>query len=139
MDHDRWGPLKKEFGGAAVSTKPDLMIHMLEVLNIQEGQRILEIGTGTGYNAALLGHRLGDDNVFSVDIDPELIDTARRRLADIGRHPHLTVGNGAEGWPEYAPYDRIIATCAVRRLPWVWYDQLNPRGAVAGRLQTTSR
>lgn len=110
------------------STKPDLMIRMLEVLNIQEGQRILEIGTGTGYNTALLSHCLGDNNVFSVDIDPELIDTACRRLADIGRHPHLTVGNGAEGWPEHAPYDRIIATCAVRRLPWVWYDQLNPRG-----------
>lgn len=71
---------------------------MLEALDIQEGQRILEIGTDTGYNAALLGHRLGDDNVFSVDIDPELIDTARRRLADIGRHPHLAAGNGAEGW-----------------------------------------
>lgn len=110
------------------STKPDLMMRMLEALDIQEGQRILEIGTGTGYNAALLVHRLGDDHVFSVDIDPELIEAARRRLADIGRYPHLTVGNGAEGWREHAPYNRIIATCAVRRLPWAWYEQLAPGG-----------
>jgi protein-L-isoaspartate(D-aspartate) O-methyltransferase len=110
------------------STKPDLMVRMLETLCIREGQRILEIGTGTGYNAALLAHRLGNDNVFSIDIDPELVDTARRRLARIGCHPHLTVGDGAEGWPAHAPYHRILCTCAVRRVPWAWYDQLTAGG-----------
>jgi protein-L-isoaspartate(D-aspartate) O-methyltransferase len=110
------------------STKPDLMVRMLETLDIRDGQRILEIGTGTGYNAALLAHRLGDDNVFSVDIDPELVDTARRRLARIGRHPHLAAGDGSEGWPAHAPYHRILCICAVRRIPWVWYDQLTPGG-----------
>lgn len=110
------------------STKPDLMVRMLEALDISEGQRILEIGTGTGYNAALLAHRLGDDNVFSVDIDPELVDIAGRRLASIGRHPHLAARDGAKGWEEHAPYDRIIGTCAVRRIPWAWYDQLTPGG-----------
>lgn len=110
------------------STKPDLMVRMLETLGIGEGQRILEIGTGTGYNAALLAHRLGDDNVVSVDIDPELVDTARRRLARIGRHPHLAAGDGADGWPPHAPYHRILGTCAVRRIPWAWYDQLTPGG-----------
>ncbi len=110
------------------STKPDLMVRMLETLNIRDGQRILEIGTGTGYNAALLAHRLGDDNVFSIDIDPELITTARRRLARIGRHPHLTAGDGAKGWPLHAPYHRILCTCAVRRIPAAWYDQLTRDG-----------
>lgn len=110
------------------STKPDLMVRMLETLDIREGQRILEIGTGSGYNAALLAHRLGDDNVFSVDIDPEFVATARRRLASIGRHPHLAVGDGAQGWPAHAPYDRIIATCSVRRIPWSWHEQLTPGG-----------
>ena len=52
------------------STKPDLMIWMLETLDIADGMRVLEIGTGTGYNAALLTHRLGDHNVYSIDIDP---------------------------------------------------------------------
>jgi protein-L-isoaspartate(D-aspartate) O-methyltransferase len=110
------------------STKPDLMVRMLETLDIRDGQRILEIGTGTGYNAALLAHRLGDDNVFSVDIDPELVDTARRRLARVGRHPHFAAGDGADGWPPHAPYHRILCTCAVRRIPWAWYDQLTPGG-----------
>ena len=110
------------------STKPDLMVRMLETLDVHDGQRILEIGTGTGYNAALLAHRLGDDNVFSVDIDPELVTTARQRLARIGRHPHLAVRDGADGWREHAPYDRIISTCAVRRIPWSWHDQLTPGG-----------
>jgi protein-L-isoaspartate O-methyltransferase len=110
------------------STKPDLMVRMLETLDVREGQRILEIGTGTGYNAALLAHRLGDDNVFSVDIDPELIDTARRRLARIGRYPHLAARDGADGWPQHAPYHRIICTCAVRRIPLAWYGQLIPGG-----------
>lgn len=121
---DQYGNL----AAVSSSTKPDLMVRMLEALDIQDGQRVLEIGTGTGYNAALLAHRLGDNNVFSMDIDSELIDSARRRLADIGRHPHLTISHGAQGWPEHAPYDRIIATCAVRRLPWAWYDQLTPGG-----------
>jgi protein-L-isoaspartate O-methyltransferase len=110
------------------STKPDLMVHMLEALDVREGQRILEIGTGTGYNAALLAHHLGDDNVFSVDIDPELVDTTRRRLARIGRHPHLAAHDGADGWPQHAPYHRIICTCAVRRIPVAWHSQLIPGG-----------
>jgi protein-L-isoaspartate(D-aspartate) O-methyltransferase len=110
------------------STKPDLMVRMLETLDIRDGQRILEIGTGTGYNAALLAHRLGDDNVFSIDIDPELVNTARQRLAHIGHHPHLAVHDGADGWPQHAPYHRIIATCGVRQIPWTWYDQLTPDG-----------
>ncbi|MGH3568235.1 MAG: methyltransferase domain-containing protein [Pseudonocardia sp.] len=101
---------------------------MLETLDVREGQRVLEIGTGTGYNAALLAHRLGADKVFSVDIDPELVNAARRRLARIGHHPHLAVGDGADGWPHHAPYHRIICACAVRRIPAAWYDQLTPGG-----------
>lgn len=60
------------------STKPDLMIRMLEALNVHDGHQVLEIGTGTGYNAALLSHRLGDDGVCSVDIDPVLIAADRQ-------------------------------------------------------------
>ena len=62
------------------STKPSLMARMLEALDVRDGMRVLEIGTGTGYNAALLSHRLGDRNVVSIEIDPELVDQAARRL-----------------------------------------------------------
>jgi protein-L-isoaspartate(D-aspartate) O-methyltransferase len=110
------------------STKPDLMLRMLEVLNVHDGHRVLEIGTGTGYNAALLSHRLGDANVFSVDIDTELVNAARRRLAEIGYHPTLVAADGVDGLPEHAPYDRIIATCSVPTVPWAWAQQLTLGG-----------
>jgi protein-L-isoaspartate(D-aspartate) O-methyltransferase len=110
------------------STKPDLMLRMLEILDVHDGHRVLEIGTGTGYNAALLSHRLGPTNVFSVDIDGGLVDAARRRLAAIGYHPTLAAVDGVDGLPEHAPYDRIIATCSVPIVPWDWARQLAPGG-----------
>lgn len=116
--------------GISSSTKPDLMVRMLETLDIHDGHRVLEIGTGTGYNAALLAHRLGDEAVFSVDLDAELVDPARDRLAAIGLHPTLAVRDGAHGLAEHAPYDRIIATCSVPSVPRSWWDQLVPNGLV---------
>lgn len=112
------------------STKPDLMLRMLDVLDIHDGHKVLEIGTGTGYNAALLSHRLGEDLVFSVDIDDELVDSARCRLDAIGFRPTLATADGAAGLPQHAPYDRIIVTCSVPTVPWAWAEQLSPGGKV---------
>ncbi len=112
------------------STKPDLMVRMLEILDVHDGHRVLEIGTGTGYNAALLAHRLGDDRVFSVDVDDDLVDLARRRLHTAGFHPTLMVGDGVHGLAQHAPFDRIIATCSVPAVPWEWARQLAPGGAI---------
>ncbi|MGH3936421.1 MAG: methyltransferase domain-containing protein [Pseudonocardiaceae bacterium] len=117
------------------STKPDLMIRMLEALDVHDGHRVLEIGTGTGYNAALLAHRLGDRQVHSVDIDPVLVAAARDRLAQIGYHPTLVTGDGAEGLPEHAPFDRIIATCSLRAFPTQWIHQLRPGGVALVHLE----
>ncbi|HEU0090143.1 MAG TPA: methyltransferase domain-containing protein [Pseudonocardiaceae bacterium] len=117
------------------STKPDLMIRMLEALDLRAGHRVLEIGTGTGYNAALLTHRLGDRNVCSVDIDPALIAVARERLAQLGYHPTLAARDGAEGMAEHAPFDRIIATCALRAFPASWMYQLRPGGRALVHLE----
>jgi protein-L-isoaspartate O-methyltransferase len=116
--------------GRAVSstTKPDLMVRMLEILDVHNGHRVLEIGTGTGYNAALLCHRLGASNVFSLDIDAGLIAAATQRLAILGYHPHLTAHDGIDDWPQYAPYHRIIATCSAPRIPWTWGQQLTADG-----------
>jgi methyltransferase of ATP-grasp peptide maturase system len=111
------------------STKPDLMIRMLEALDVAEGMRVLEIGTGTGYNAALLSHRLGAENVYSIDIDAHLIDNARDRLHRLGyTAATLAAVDGIEGLPDHAPYDRIIATCALFAVPAAWITQLRPNG-----------
>lgn len=112
------------------STMPSLMVEMLEALDLHDGHRVLEIGTGTGYNAALLSHRLGADRVVSIDIDPDLVGTARRRLEELGHSPILVAGDGLDGVPVHGPYDRIIATCAVPQVPQEWIKQLAPGGAM---------
>ena len=112
------------------STKPDLMVRMLEILDVHDGHKVLEIGTGTGYNAALLVHRLGADRAFSIDIDDDLIDGARHRLDTIGVRPTLVTADGADGLPQHAPYDRIIVTCSVPTVPWAWAEQLSSGGQV---------
>lgn len=112
------------------SSQPSVMARMLELLDVHGGHRVLEIGTGTGYNAALLAHRLGDSNVFSIDIDAGLVDGARDRLASIDYEPTLVAADGEHGLAEYAPYDRIIATCSVRRIPLAWLDQLADDGLI---------
>ncbi len=113
-------------GLAAVSssTQPSLMVGMLDALDLRDHPRVLEIGTGTGYNAALMCHVLGDPAVFSVDVDPVLVDAARARLDSLGHHPVLATGDGRAGLASHAPYDRIIATCAFPVVPWAWAQQL---------------
>lgn len=116
--------------GLSSSSMPGLMTRMLEDLDVTDGHRVLEIGTGTGYNAALLCHRIGDENVFSVDIERSLVELARGRLSDLGYHPVLAAIDGADGLPEHAPFDRVIATCSVSRVPWTWIEQT----VIGGRL-----
>src|SRR5262249_60681651 len=90
---------------------------------------------GTGYNAALLAARLGDTQVFSVELRPDLTEAARQRLADTGYHPTLVTRDGAEGLAEHAPYDRIIATCAVPAVPPAWLAQTAPDGLILTDIQ----
>lgn len=119
------------------STAPDLMIRMLEALDIEAGHRVLEIGTGTGYNAALLCHRVGDTNVTTIDVDEALTGAARTRLARLGLHPTVVTGDGANGHPPGEPYDRIIATCSVRRIPSAWLGQVVPGGTIMATIETS--
>jgi protein-L-isoaspartate O-methyltransferase len=106
------------------------MVGMLDALDLGNHPRVLEIGTGTGYNAALMCHVLGDAAVLSVDVDPVLVEAARVRLDGLGHHPLLAVGDGRAGLPGHAPYDRIIATCAFPEVPWAWAEQLVAGGLV---------
>ncbi len=116
--------------GLSSTSTPGLMTRMLETLDIRDGHDVLEIGTGTGYNAALLTHRLGGGHVFSVDIERDLVDSARDRLAALGYRPTLMTADGAHGLPEHAPYDRLIATCSVPAIPWAWIEQTRVGGLI---------
>jgi protein-L-isoaspartate(D-aspartate) O-methyltransferase len=118
------------------STVPSLMASMLEALDPADGHRALEIGTGTGYNAGLLCHRLGDSNVVSVDIAADLVNAARERLASLDYHPTLGIGDGANGWVGGALYDRIVATCAPKRIPQAWIEQTRAGGRIVSPIAT---
>ncbi|MEU6150749.1 methyltransferase domain-containing protein [Actinosynnema sp. NPDC047251] len=110
------------------SSMPTIMAIMLEALDA-EGT-VLEIGTGTGYNAALLAHVLGDDAVTSIDVDPDVHARAAARLAEAGLRPFCVVGDGERGYPARAPYSRILGTCAVSRIPPAWLGQVEDGGLI---------
>jgi methyltransferase of ATP-grasp peptide maturase system len=115
------------------SSLPSLVVSMWEDLDVHDGQQVLEIGTGTGYSTALGCHRLGDDHVTSVEIDPGVAARAKAALEAAGYRPRLVVGDGLDGAPpgpgSRAPYDRLIATCALRAVPTSWIAQCR-RGAI---------
>ncbi|WP_181785460.1 methyltransferase domain-containing protein [Streptomyces phytophilus] len=112
-------------GGEPTSStsQPSVMLTMLNTLDIHDGQRVLEIGTGTGYNAALLCHRLGDRHLATIDVDPELTGLAEARLNQSGYRPAVYTGDGAAGVPQRASFDRIIATCRLSSVPRAWLEQ----------------
>jgi protein-L-isoaspartate(D-aspartate) O-methyltransferase len=114
------------------SSQPTIMAIMLEQLGVAPGQRVLEIGTGTGYNAALMSRLVGPDgSVVTVDIDPDLAERARVNLTAAG-YPEVTVicGDGGFGAREFAPYDRIIVTAGASDLAPEWLAQLGPGGRI---------
>jgi protein-L-isoaspartate(D-aspartate) O-methyltransferase len=134
-DPHRWqaargGALPTPGTPTSSSTAPGLMALMLEALDVHDGHRVLEIGTGSGYNAALLSHRLGSSRVVTVEVDPDVSDTARANLHAAGYTPTVAVADGAAGYPEGAPYDRLIATCSTPTVPPVWIDQVRPGGLI---------
>ncbi|MFE9372520.1 methyltransferase domain-containing protein [Streptomyces sp. NPDC006711] len=118
------------------SSQPSLMAGMLAALDLADGDRVLEIGAGTGYNAALLCHRLGEANVTTVDLDPEITDSARAHLATAGYRPAVITGDGARGAPARAPFDEVVATCAVASVPHEWVAQCRPGALILAPLAT---
>lgn len=112
---------------ACAAVRPGLLAGVLDALDVQRGHRVLEIGTGTGYGAALLCWLAGrEDNVTSIDTAPERLDRAGERLAAIGYRPFLTVAEADEGYPMRAPYDRVVTARSVPRVPATWLRQCVP-------------
>ncbi|MGW0912810.1 methyltransferase domain-containing protein [Streptomyces sp. NPDC002784] len=126
---DRTGEERGEVPTSSVSM-PSVVFRMLRDLDVRAGQRVLEIGTGTGWNAALLAHRLGADNVVSIEIDATVAAAARDRLACLGLWPQVLSRDGVEGDEPGAPYDRIIATAGLRSVPPAWISQVRPGGLI---------
>jgi protein-L-isoaspartate(D-aspartate) O-methyltransferase len=121
---------KRDADGLPVSSssQPALMAMMLDRLDLKPGHRVLEIGAGTGYNAALIKHIVGPSGtVVSIDIDLDTVQEARAHLALAG-YPDVTVlcRDGAEGAAEHAPFDRLIATVGLSDLSPAWLTQLTP-------------
>lgn len=110
-----------------VTTQPSLVARMVEALGLDGEERVLEVGTGYGWQTALLARLAGE--VFSVERFADLADTARKHLAGY-ENVHVVVGDGSAGLPEHAPYDAILVAAAFPRVPEPLAEQL----AEAGRL-----
>ncbi|WNG57256.1 protein-L-isoaspartate(D-aspartate) O-methyltransferase [Archangium gephyra] len=114
-------------GHGQTISQPFIVAFMTQALNLQPGERVLEIGTGSGYQTAVLA-RLGAE-VYTMESLPELAGPARERLERMGFNGiHFRVGDGSAGWPEDAPFDAVLGTAAPERLPPALYQQLRPGG-----------
>jgi len=108
-------------------SQPYIVAWMTELLELKPGEKVLEIGTGSGYQAAILA-ALGYVEVYSIEIIPELAESATERLAKLGYQVTTMFGDGYYGWPQYAPFDAIIVTAAPDHLPAPLVAQLKEGG-----------
>ena len=114
-------------GSGQTISQPYIVALMTSLLGVQPGDRVLEVGTGSGYQAAVLSRLAGE--VYSVEILKPLAERARRTLAELGyRNVHIRNGDGYKGWPAVAPFDGIIVTAAPPRIPEPLLQQLKTGG-----------
>ena len=114
-------------GHGQTISQPYIVAYMTEALRVEPEHRVLEIGTGSGYQAAILG-RLARE-VYTIEIVPALAERAAAALASLGYgHVRVRAGDGFAGWPEHAPFDRIMVTAAPEEIPPPLIDQLAPGG-----------
>jgi len=131
------GPGGRGMVATSSSSQPSVMALMLTALDAEPGHRVLEVGAGTGYNAALLARRVGAANVTTVDIDP-LVAAAAAASLDAAGFGAVTVvtGDGELGHPAGAPYDGVICTAGVRDVPYEWVRQTRPGGRIVAPWST---
>lgn len=114
-------------GEGQTISQPYIVAYMTEALNLEADDKVLEVGTGSGYQAAVLGVIAAD--VYTIEIVPPLAEDARATLERLGYdNVHVLVGDGYRGWPEEAPFDAIIVTCAPDHVPQPLLDQLGDGG-----------
>ena len=114
-------------GGGQTISQPYIVAAMAEALELTGVERVLEVGSGSGYMAAVLAELAAE--VCAMDLEPGLCARAGAALAALGcANVHLACGDGARGWPERAPFQAIVLSCAAERIPPDLWDQLDPGG-----------
>jgi protein-L-isoaspartate(D-aspartate) O-methyltransferase len=122
-------------GRGQTISAPHMVAEMLDALALEPGERVLEIGTGCGYHAALTAEVVGADTVYSVEYESELAERARTTLAELGYEGvSVRAGDGHDGWPAHAPYHAAYLTCAADDFPEAVVDQVRPGGRLLGPL-----
>jgi protein-L-isoaspartate(D-aspartate) O-methyltransferase len=131
-----YGDYPVPIGHGQTISQPYIVGFMTEALDVRPDHKVLEIGTGSGYQAAILGELARD--VYTIEILEPLATTARKTLADLGyKNVHVRTGNGYLGWPEEAPFDRIMVTAAPPEVPPALIEQLKLDGLIAIPVGTT--
>lgn len=117
-------------GWGQTISAPSMIALMLEVSDLKNGIKTLEIGTGSGYNAALIAEICGEENVVTIERIPEVYQFGMENLKRARYNVKIVLGDGTKGFEEDAPYDRIIATAAAPEIPKSWKDQLKEGGMI---------
>lgn len=129
-DGEPTGPGRTGRAISSSASRPSVVAAMLDALRVEPGMTVCEIGTGTGYNAALLAHRLGSGCVTTIEIDERVAQQARAALDRADLPVRTIVGDGTLDHHPAAPYDRILSTCAVTDVPYSWVAQVRPGGRI---------
>ena len=120
-------------GNGQTISAPHMVAEMVDRLGLAPGDRVLEIGTGCGYHAAVTAEVVGAEHVYSVEYHDDLVGSARERLEAVGYDEvSVRAGDGWAGWPEHAPYDAAYLTCAAPRMPEAVLEQVREGGTVLG-------
>lgn len=126
-------------GEGQTISAPHMVAIMTDLLDLDPGDQVLEIGTGCGYHAAVTAEVVGPGKVYSVEYHESLAAAARNRLDRLGYDVHVRAGDGHEGWSEHAMYDAAYLTCAAPAVPDAVVEQVRPEGVIVAPVGTRSQ